>query len=110
MSSAESLVNTGEKLVFSEFANRLIPMSEPGWRHECEVAFFLGLPEAKREAMLEGSSDGRELGVKQLRGEATVAMLRKEMHRLAEIRRSRTSTARPQPLRERAASRTVPPV
>jgi hypothetical protein len=75
------------KLVLSEFANRLIPIASEAWRHECEVAFYLGLPEAKREEMLDGIADGREPGVKQIRGEAVVAMLRREMDLLAKIRR-----------------------
>jgi hypothetical protein len=75
-----------EKLVHSEFANRLIPIYSEAWRHECEVAFYLGLPKAKREEMLEGSADGSEPGVKQLRGAAVANMLREEIGRLAEIR------------------------
>lgn len=45
------------KLVRSEFSNRLIPIGSEAWRHECEVAFFLGLPPAKLEEMLNGSAD-----------------------------------------------------
>jgi hypothetical protein len=78
-----------EKLVHSEFSGRLISIASEAWRHECEVAFYLGLPEAKREEMLEGSADGREPGMEGSRGETAVAMLRKEMGRLAEIRRWR---------------------
>ena len=83
----EDRKSTVEKLVYSEFARRLIPIRSEAWRHECEVAFYLGLPKAKREEMLEGSVDGREPGMKQIRGELAVAMLRQEMDRLAEIRR-----------------------
>jgi len=74
------------KLVRSEFSNRLIPIGSGAWRHECEVAFFLGLPPAKMEEMLNGSADGTDVGVKGARGESAVTMLRSEMARLAHIR------------------------
>ena len=77
-----------ERYVLSEFSNRAILISSEAWRHECEVAFFLGLPESKREEMLEGSADGCDPGVRQIRGEPAVAMLRKEMGLLAKIRRA----------------------
>lgn len=83
----EDRKSTVVKLVYSEFAKRLIPIWSEAWRHECEVAFYLGLPRAKREEMLEGSGDGREPGMKQNRGDSAVAMLRQEIDRLAEIRR-----------------------
>jgi hypothetical protein len=80
---------TPERLVHSEFTDRLVPIGSEAWRHECEVAFFLGLPLAKREQMLEGTSDGTDPGVKGTRGETAVAMLRKEIARLGQIRSSR---------------------
>lgn len=76
-----------EKLVRSEFSNRLIPIGSEAWRHECEVSFFAGLPHAKRDEMLDGRSDGTDLGVKGARGEGAVAMLRAEISRLVQIRR-----------------------
>lgn len=39
------------KLVRSEFSNRLTPIGSEAWRHECEVAVFLGRPPAKLEEM-----------------------------------------------------------
>jgi hypothetical protein len=78
-----------EKLVHSEFTNGLVPIASEAWRHECEVAFFLGLPAAKREEMLEGSADGTDLGMKVSKGESAVAMLRLEIARLVEIRRGK---------------------
>lgn len=80
---------TTEKLVHSEFTNALVPISSEAWRHECEVAFFLGLPAAKREEMLEGSADGAEPGLRGSRGESAVTMLRLEIARLVEIRRGK---------------------
>jgi len=79
--------NYAEKLVRSEFSNLLVPIGSEAWRHECEVAFFVGLPPAKRNEMLDGRSDGTDWGVKGARGEAAVAMLRAEISRLVQIRR-----------------------
>lgn len=82
-----------EKLVRSEFSNLLVPIGSEAWRHECEVAFFVGLPPKKRDEMLDGRSDGTDLGVKGARGEGAVAMLRSEISRLAQIRRHVTYQA-----------------
>ena len=80
------LMLKAEKFVYSELLGRSIPISSEAWRHECEVAFFLGLPESKREEMLVGSADGRVLGLKQIRGQSFVDMIRREMKMLAKIR------------------------
>lgn len=66
---------SSEKLVRSEFSNRLIQIGSEAWRHECEVAFFVGLPPVKRNKMFDGRSDRFDLGVRGARGEAAVAML-----------------------------------
>ncbi|WP_442855205.1 DUF7696 family protein [Bosea sp. PAMC 26642] len=84
----------GPKLVWSEFSGRMIPISCEAWRHECEVAFLLGLPIAMQAEMLEGSpNEGHpnQLGIRSTRGESAVTMLRLEISRLKEIRRLRPS-------------------
>ncbi|PZO00593.1 MAG: hypothetical protein DCF30_09280 [Hyphomicrobiales bacterium] len=80
----------------SEFSEQLIPMSCEAWRHECEVAFLVGLPLAARNDLLEGrpgSKDGDE-GIKGARGSDTVGMLRAEIERLIAIRRRRAMGCR----------------
>lgn len=82
----------GHKLVRSEFSEVLIPISSEAWRHECEVAFLLGLPIAMQNEMIDGlpgTGHLNELGIEAVRGEGVAAMLRAEMERLAEIRRRR---------------------
>lgn len=87
-----ALDREGQKLVRSEFSDRLIPISCEAWRHECEVAFLLGLPVAMQNEMLDGlpgKSHPNEYGIRSARGDAAVVMLRAEIKRLEEIRRRR---------------------
>lgn len=86
------LDRNGHKLVRSEFSEQLVPISSEAWRHECEVAFLLGLPIAMQEQMLDGprhNRDPRDRGVDAVRGNGVAAMLRSEMERLGAIRRRR---------------------
>jgi len=76
-------------LVRSEFTGQMISTHSEEWRHECEVAFLLAMPLAKRNIFLDGvsgSTDREERGIKGVRGEAAVALLRSEIQRLTEIR------------------------
>lgn len=79
-----------QKFVRSEFSGKLISIKSEAWRHECEVAFLLGLPAAMQDEFLDGSSapNHRNLrGIRTTRGAGVVAMLRAEIARLASIRR-----------------------
>jgi hypothetical protein len=90
----------GSKLVLSEFCDQLIPISSEAWRHECEVAFLLGLPMDMQNRMLDGvADDPLDQGVDAVRGQGVAAMLRTEVERLGEIRRRRMMAARgPRPV------------
>lgn len=82
----------GEKLVLSEFSGQMISIESEAWRHECEVAFLVGLPDAMRDEMIDGlpgTGRAHEHGIAASRGEGVAAMLRAEIERLREIRRRR---------------------
>lgn len=45
-------------LVKSEFTGLMISTWSEAWRHECEVAFLLAMPPAKRNPFLDGIQGG----------------------------------------------------
>lgn len=70
---------------WSHLAGREVSTSSEEWRHECEIAYLLAMPTAKRNTFLDGvpgSTDREERGIKGVRGEAAVAKLRAEIIRL----------------------------
>lgn len=77
------------RLVQSELSGKMVPIKSEEWLHECEVSFLLGLPEAMRDALIEGvaGSAGREaLGIRGARGDEAAAILRADIDRLSAIR------------------------
>jgi hypothetical protein len=77
-------------VAYSHLAGREVSTWSEEWKHECEIAYLLGLPLPKRNEMLDGvtgSPDRDARGIKGIRGEAAVAALRAEIQRLSEIRK-----------------------
>jgi hypothetical protein len=78
-----------QPMAFSLLANREVSTWSEEWKHECEIAYLLGMTPEKRRAMLDGvqGAEGDEAkGIKQHRGEAATAQLASEVGRLKELR------------------------
>jgi hypothetical protein len=74
-----------EPMAFSLLANRMVSTWSEDWRHECEVAYLLDLPEKKRREMIDGipgTTDSESKGIRGKRGEAQAAFLWGEVDRL----------------------------
>lgn len=72
-------------LAWSHLAGREVSTWSEEWRHECEIAYLLAMPTAKRNTFLDGvpgTTDREERGIKGVRGEAAVAALRADISRL----------------------------
>jgi hypothetical protein len=74
----------GQPTAYSHLAGREVSTSSEEWRHECEIAYLAMMPLAKRNPFLDGipgSTDRDERGIKGVRGEAAVAVLRAAIER-----------------------------
>jgi hypothetical protein len=78
-----------QPLVKSELSGQMVSTWSEAWRHECEIAYLLAMPLAKRNIFLDGvqGGTGDERGIKGVRGEMAVSELRAAIERLSEIRR-----------------------
>lgn len=74
---------------FSHLAGREVSTWSEDWRHECEVNAVLAMTPDQRRAFLEGTTEPRQTGVVQVRGQAAVERIREDMQRLAEMRRAK---------------------
>jgi hypothetical protein len=76
-------------LAYSHLAGREVSTWSEEWKHECEIAYLSGLAPPKLSVMLDGvagSTDREERGIKGVRGEAAVAVLRAEVARYRQLK------------------------
>lgn len=76
-------------LAYSYLAGREVSTWSEEWKHECEIAYLAGLPPPKLSVMLDGvagSTNREDRGIKGVRGEAAVAVLRSEIARFRQLK------------------------
>jgi hypothetical protein len=76
-------------LAYSHLAGQEVSTWSEEWKHECEIAYLAGLAPPKLSVMLDGvvgSTDREERGMKGVRGEAAVAVLRAEIARFRQLK------------------------
>lgn len=75
-------------MALSLLAGREVDTSSEEWRLECEVAYLLDLPEAKRRDLIDGppGSTGDARGIRGKRSDAAAAMLWAQVERLRVLR------------------------
>lgn len=74
---------------FSHLAGRDASTWLKKWRHAYEAVAVLSMMPDQRRAFLEGTTEPKYVGVVQVRGLAAAEEIREDVHRLAELRRSK---------------------